>query len=249
MRKVPIYLAAACLMLTAGCQAEYKYAPIAAPQAEQPAPRAAPAAARGAPAGGVTSANADAAEVSLTEGRKIVYTADLTLVVGDVEHAMRAAMKIAKEAGGYLDRLKGRGMVIRVPAERFDQAVDKITGLGTVAEKSIAASDVTNRYMDLETRLANAKALAGRLRALLANSTVKEAIQIEHELARVQTDIDRLEGQLKLLASQTAFATISMEFHGEVRTLPPALKVNLPFAWLHSLGLDRLLQFGGRTVY
>ena len=254
MRKILMCCAAACLASAAGCVlAQDKYVALES-QYRQLEAKTAVAAKPSAPGGRapVAGAPADkpaAAEVSLTEGRKIVYTADLVLIVPDVDYGMQAALKMAKEMGGYLQNQSGSRMVIRVPAGRFEQALDRLGGLGTVAQKNISAADVTEKYFDLETRLTNAKALAGRLRALLANANVKEAIAIEHELARVQTDIDQLEGQFRLLASRIAHATITIDFRGAVRTLPPTLKVKLPFAWLHSVGLDRLLHFRSGDVY
>jgi hypothetical protein len=198
----------------------------------------------------VLNAAAEAGEPPpLTENRKIVYTAGLTLIVPDVTHAMETAVNMAKEMGGYLYRQSGNRVVFRIPAERFESAVNRFSGLGSVADKTITATDVTERYMDLDARLKNARILAERLRKLLANAAIKEAIEIERELARVQAEIDRLEGQLRLLKTQIAYATISLEFRSAVRELPAALKVKLPFAWLHGLGLDHLLTFPGGEVY
>jgi hypothetical protein len=218
---------------------------VAAPASDAAAARA-PADAAAPPP---DTAAAESEPASLA-GRKLIREAEMTLVVEDLSYAMSSAQKLARELDGYLERQRGSTMVIRVPAGAFRSAVARFGGLGSVVKKEIRALDVTERYMDLETRLANAKALAARLRGLLEKATtVKDALLIEKELARVQTDIDRLAGQLKLLASQVTFATITLNFHGAVRTLPAGLKVKLPFPWLHELGVDRLLRFGGRAVY
>ncbi|MCY2925044.1 MAG: DUF4349 domain-containing protein, partial [Planctomycetota bacterium] len=174
-----------------------------------------------------------APKASLTKDRKLTYTADLTVIVGDVEFAVQSAVKVAKELGGYLESQNGPRVTLRVPAEAFERAIGQLGGLGSVAGKVIAAADVTDPYADLETRLANAKALASRLRALLARADVKDALQIEQELARVQAEIDRLGGQWQAISARVAHATITVAFQEPPRATG-ALQINLPFAWLHS---------------
>jgi len=242
-------LAAFCLAWASGCGSVPAFiAADAARTAQAPRGPAESAAAAGAPA--VSEKPADSGQrPSPAAGRKLIYTADFAVVVPDVPKAMDSALKLALDMGGYLASQSGSTMVIRVPADRFYEAVGRLRQLGSMTG-SIAAQDVTEGYLDLETRLANAKALAARMRGLLEKAKdIHEAMVIERELARVQTEIDRLEGQLRLLTNQIAYATITLKFHAAVRELPPALKVKLPFAWLHGLGLERLLRFGGRAVY
>ncbi len=192
----------------------------------------------------------EAPRLSVVEARKLVYTGQFKLIVEDVRVAQAAARKLAERLGGYLGRLDARSMVIRVPAERFNEAVAALPAIGTVADRRITAQDVTDKYLDLTTRLKNAQALAARLRALLDKAeTVKDALLIEKELARVQVTIDRMEGQLKLLSSQIAYATLTLEFHGAVRYTPPTLRVKLPIRWLRELGLNNLLRFGDKEIY
>jgi len=249
MRNIVVCLTTAWLL--AGClqlpQANrdtvpgYQREPVARDAAAAQAPRAAT------PADSKSTASTQL--VSPVEGRKLVYTADFTIVVPEVAGAMDSALKLAREMGGYLGKQSGSTMMIRIPVDQFYETVERLKKLGSMTG-NIAADDVTERYLDIETRLANAKALAARLRGLLEKANdLNESLVIERELARVQTEIDRYEGQLRLLANQTAFATISVAFHVEVRHLPAELRAKLPFAWLHGLGLERLLRFGGKMIY
>jgi len=249
MRNTAIHLAAICLAAGGCMQADVAYEP---PPAAVTAPPAAAARRPAAPPPAAKRRAEPQASPSPLEGRKLVYRADFTIVVPDISPAMDSALAMAIQMGGYLNRQSGPTIVVRIPAERFHEAVNRLRELGKVSG-NIAADDVTERYLDLETRLANAKALAGRLRALLEKTdNLNDALTLERELARVQTDIDRLGGQLRLLTNQTAFATISITFCLEDRRVepPPAMmRAKLPFAWLGEMGLDRLMRFSSRTIY
>jgi len=186
----------------------------------------------------------------ILETRKLVYKGYFTLVVGDITAAQSDTQQMAEELGGYLHLMQEKIVIIRVPAARFNDAIKALSAIGTVAKRRILAQDVTEKYLDQATRLKNAKALAGRLRKLLDDAkNIKESLKIEHELARVQLEIDKLEGQIKLLDNQVAYATLEIAFKGIVAYTPPKLRVKLPISWLNELGLNSLLRFGGRELY
>ena len=115
--------------------------------------------------------------------------------------------------------------------------------MGTITQRDVTARDVTEQYTDLKIRLSNARALLKRLQSLLDKAeTVKDALALEKELARIREQIERLQGRMNSLASQVAYATLSVAFH-QVANAPPELRVRLPFGWLRNLGLDSLLGF------
>jgi len=179
-----------------------------------------------------------------TAERKVVYTAGFHMLVGDVALAQERTRKLADEMGGYMQSLDGPRLTIRVLAEQFEAAVERLAELGTVVRRHIEANDVTEQFYDLEVRLKNARALAERLRALLARADdMADALAAEKELARVTTDIERMEGRLNRLRNRIAFATITVTFDQPGDVPPPELTTHLPFAWLHELGLDTLLAF------
>jgi len=175
--------------------------------------------------------------------RKVVYTARMEIIVADLEHALGEARKTAEGLGGYLQHLASSRITIRVPAEKFNAAVDALTKLGPVASRDITAQDVTEQYTDLEIRLANARAALKRLQALLEKaSNVKDVLAIEKELIRVRTEIERLQGRMNLLKNRIAYATITVSFRRAAH-VSGHIRVKLPFWWLSQLGLETLMDF------
>lgn len=172
----------------------------------------------------------------------LLRSAQLTLAVFEVDKKMDAVEALAKGLGGYLALRGDREVTVRVPRERFDEALRGMEKLGDVLHKSVAAEDVTDQYVDLELRLRNAHAVRARLEKLLESATVRDAVEIHKELAKVTDEIERLEGKLKLLRDRIAFSTITVSFE---RTDPQRVRSRealLPFPWMRTMGLAPLLQ-------
>lgn len=226
-------------------------APVAPTQpapAPPPAPmkKVAPAAGGGAagnPAGPAAGGKtpAPATDAAPHEKTMLVYTAQLTMAVYQVEPGLDAVEKVARDVGGYLAVRGDRRIEIRVPREKFQQALRSIEGTGDVLHRDVRAEDVTDRYVDTESRLRNARSMRLRLQQLLERAQVKEAIEIEKELGRVTQEIEILEGKLKLLKDQIAFSTITVEYSPKSAAIARTT-YGLPFPWLSRLGLPNLLR-------
>ena len=70
---------------------------------------------------------------------------------------------------------------------------------------------MTAEVVDAEGRLKTAQASADRLRGLLAEAkTPADVVAIESELAKRETDIETLQGRLRVLNDQVALATLTV---------------------------------------
>ena len=163
---------------------------------------------------------------------RIVYTADLTVVVEDFAAAETALPKLIEQHGGYIarsdvdrsvgDRLRGT-WTVRIPVANYSAFLAGAGGLGVVEEKDETAKDVTAEFVDVEARLAGRRALETRLLELLAERPGKltDVLELERELARVREEIETAEGRLRYLSNQTAFSTITLRVREERDYVPP----------------------------
>jgi hypothetical protein len=262
MRHAHAHLGAAFLVLAllgsalSGCAAGDKgtggaMAPSAAAQPEPMAPLAPPPPPPGAAAAGgaapiLLAMNDPAKPKSVSDAphsaAMLIYTANLSLAVFQVEPQLDAVERVAREAGGYLSSRQDNAITIRVPRDRFDDAIARIEKLGDVTHRDIKAQDVTDEFVDLQARLKNAYAIRDRLNELLSRAAVKEALDIEKELGRVTEDIERMEGKLKLLRDQMAFSTITVTFAPVAVEQVQDSTILAPFPWMKGLGLQSLLN-------
>jgi hypothetical protein len=171
----------------------------------------------------------------------LIYKARLGLAVFKVQEQLDTIEKMAKDQGGYLVTRTQNEIRVRVPADQFQESVDAILKLGDINYREVTTDDVTAEYTDLEIRLKNALSVRERLQVLLEKAQkVEEALQVERELQRLTDEIETMKGRLKLLKELAAYSTIDVSFSERSSQLKS--RVDLPFPWLDTLGLEHLLN-------
>jgi len=189
------------------------------------------------------TATAETASDATVAAPLLIYTANLVMGVFEAAEAIDQAEKLALDAGGYLVRRDDQSITVRVPAAKFHGTLKDVMKLGDVRHRDVKVQDVTEQFHDLQIRLRNAEAVLARLHALLDRAqSVKDALAVEAELARVAGQVEQLKGRLKVLRELIAFSTITVRFDAQpVEQLES--NITLPFPWLDSLGLSNLLSF------
>jgi hypothetical protein len=104
---------------------------------------------------------------------------------------------------------------IRIPAEKFDLLLSKISEhIDKFDEKRVKILDVTEEYIDIETRIKTKKELQNKYIQLLKQATkVDEILNIEKELGNLQTEIESVERRMKHLKNRIAFSTLEVSFY------------------------------------
>lgn len=164
--------------------------------------------------------------------RKIIYDATLALVVVDFDKTDSGVRRLVGSHSGYLsdasiDRIQGTvrtgRWVIRVPVDQFEMLLAELEKLGMPETRRQTARDVTAEYVDLEARVTNKRRLEERVLKLLEkrDGKIEEVIKVEHELGRVREEIERMQGQLRLLANRTSLATVTITAREEKDYVPP----------------------------
>ncbi len=153
----------------------------------------------------------------VSQTRIIVRTVDIELVVSDIQVAIDEISGIADDAGGWVvetDRSrKHRGFIsTRVPAEDLDDIVLQLRDMGIeVKSERSTSQDVTDEYVDLNSRLKNQFAAEEALIGLLNRAeSVEHALEVQRELTSVQENIERLSGRIKFLEETAAFSLVSV---------------------------------------
>lgn len=267
-RLIPL-LAALALLLTACAGAAGT--PASAPAAEMAMATAAPAATEApameaggaaggsaieqAPAGGT---DASTAPQQPAAQRLVIKNASVAVEVDDVAAAESALRARAEQLGGYVVSVQTSGsdeylastISFRVPAQRFEEALAGVEGLARkLLSRSVSGDDVTEEFVDLDSRLRNLEATRERLLALLNQATrVEDALQVNQALTDVQGQIEQIQGRMKYLRDSAAFSTIT----AELRPVPPPPAIIEPDGWqpldVAREALAGLILFGQAVV-
>ncbi len=160
----------------------------------------------------------------IKDQRMIIKTGSLSLDIEKYDDAEVKILEIVKSQGGFVSKSnntvnasgsKSGTITVKVPADKFDLLVSEISKIGKVVNQNIQASDVTEEYVDLESRLKTQKELEQRLIKLLDEKAVKlsDVIEIEEKLASVRQKIESIEGKMKLLKSQSDLSTLTINVY------------------------------------
>ena len=174
----------------------------------------------------ITYENADAyqASTSITSQtvmapRKIATSASINV---DVDHINDAQKKINSLVQSFVGRVENARFSegghyyanIKVPSDKLIPTLDAIAKLGDKTSQSINKRDITNGFVNSEERLKNLKLFRDKMKALLnRTSNIKEILQIEREINRVQTEIDMIERQLKNMQGSVNMSPIDVNLN------------------------------------
>jgi len=164
-------------------------------------------------------------------GRKVVKTADLGLRSKEVRESAARAQQVAATAGGTVlsSQVYRNGdsvtadLVLSVPSEEFERVLDELRSLGQkVTTDSISGQDVTEEYVDLESRERNLRATEESLLRLYEKAgNVEEALSIQRELTGVRGEIELVQGRIKYLDQRSTYSQITLNIQPVTSPPPP----------------------------
>ena len=171
-------------------------------------------------------------------GRDIVFTAQITVVVHDVALAGQAALDALAPLGGLLfgqqtttDPVPRTVLILKVLPDDFQEALARLGGIGELRSQQVSADDVTDRIVDLESRIITSETSVERLRLLLGGAVgLDEIAALERELLDREQSLEQLRGQLRTIEDAVGLATITVTIEQIVPPVPrPAIEAQTTF--------------------
>lgn len=160
--------------------------------------------------------------------RKIIKNGTLKFETTDVNETKTIVSQIVKEFGGYISDenesdYSGRvehKITIRVPTDGFDLFLESISkSVDKFDTKNIERLDITEEYIDIESRVKTKKELQNRYKELLKRAfTVDEMITLEREIGKLQTEIESFEGKLNYFNDRIVFSTLAIIYYQYKKT-------------------------------
>ena len=89
-------------------------------------------------------------------------------------------------------------MVLRLPAAQFDSALSGVQAIGKVTSLSTQGQDVTAEYVDVQAQITAYQNQIAQYNLIMKNATkVEDVLAIQQQIDTVQTNLDRVTGQMK----------------------------------------------------
>lgn len=166
----------------------------------------------------------------------IVRNATMQIVVADTSKAVEAVTASVEALGGYVaashvwregDLLRAR-ISLRVPSEKLSPALTSIRSLARrVEDENLSSDDVTQQYVDLQSRLRNLEATEVELRELLVTvrknaRRAADILEVHQQLVAIRGEIETTKGRMQHLQRTSAMSAIELDVIPDAATRPVA---------------------------
>lgn len=152
--------------------------------------------------------------------KRIIKDGRLGIRVSELENTKSRIDSLIICHGGYYanERLNNSdweisySLNIRIPSANFTRFISDIeTGDGEILYKEINARDVTDQFIDLETRLENKRSYLKRYNDLLVKAnSIKEILEIEEKIRVLEEEVESTTGRLKYMSDLVDYSTLDL---------------------------------------
>jgi hypothetical protein len=167
-----------------------------------------------------------------SDDRMVIYTANLSIRVKSYQDTLNLVQQQLTSSNGYIvesnsystgedESLEGT-ITVRVPQDKFDSFLQSVENESTkVVDRSISGQDVTEEYVDLESRITSKKVVEKRLLDFMEKAEkTEDLLKISADLAVVQEEIEQIKGRMNYLNNKVDLATVTIHVVED--------KVNIP---------------------
>jgi len=158
--------------------------------------------------------------------RKIIFNARLDIAADDVQVAFADASRLARNAGGFVDKSSVYAkkddsgtertyvtLTVRVPVSAYQDVLQGLRTLpgGKVTKEESGSREVTDQYTDLQSRLRNLQRSESQYLTLLGQAkTIQEIMTVNDRIDSIRLQIERIQGQMNMLDNLSDLATIDI---------------------------------------
>lgn len=162
------------------------------------------------------------------------------------ETALRELKRWAESEKGFLFALSDSHIALRIPAKAADRAGDrleeiekKVLSLGILMNRSVQRTDHTGRIAELDVAIRVKEKHLDDLQKLAGDAGLSQTLALEQELNRVQTELEKLKGERRLLIESSRLIDVQVSFS----YTPPINPAGEPgFGWVNGAGVFELMR-------
>ena len=154
--------------------------------------------------------------------RKIIYTGNLSIEVKNYQQIFNKIQSEIANRGGYIVDSNMIGetehnptnghVTVRIPQNQFREFMQIVEEeSNNVLDSSVSGQDVTEEFIDLDSRLKSKRVVEERLLSFMEQAEkTEDLLTISADLADVQGEIDEITGRINYLENRTDLATVTI---------------------------------------
>jgi hypothetical protein len=159
----------------------------------------------------------------------VVRTGYLSLVVQDVSWTIEQMTAYIVGKGGFVANSTLEktavapvgSLTVRVAAKEYDATLQKMKEFGEVISQTTNGQDITEEYVDLDSRLKNLQATEEQLLAIMKRAgKISEVLEVQNQLTQTRSEIEVLIGRMKYLKQSSEFSTLTVNISTDPSALP-----------------------------
>ncbi|ALC82346.1 MULTISPECIES: DUF4349 domain-containing protein [Bacillus] len=208
------------------------------------------------------SEESQAEEGSESTEQMIIHEAQVEAEVKSYDEGAKWILERVSAVKGYVvnqsttqeeDDGKSGTLNIRIPESSFQSFLDQLKGSSelSVLNQSVTGQDVTEEYVDLESRLAAKEAVEKRLYQFMENAKgTEDLLTVSNDLERVQEEIESMKGRMNYLKTRSDMSNISLSLKEDALPGVTTTKLN---TWERTQqefmsSVNGLLSFGSTLI-
>lgn len=192
-------------------------------------------------------------------------TVNLAVARGRVESTFAKLASLATQLHGLVTSTQANSrrtsgsfasgtIVLQVPEPSFARFVAEVERAGRATSVNTSSNNVTGQYVDLQARISALKAsLAQYLRIMTKATTIGGILAVQNQIDTIQTEIEQDQGQLKVLANETTYASLTVNVT-ETRHHVATTRTGFGKAWHDSIrgfiaGFEWIVRLAGPALF
>ncbi|MGE7824853.1 DUF4349 domain-containing protein [Paenibacillus sp. NPDC093718] len=170
-----------------------------------------------------SSAGFNSQDVSSGLNQKLMYKANIVMEIQDYGKAQSEVRNTVTLSGGYIVNFsetqssseKGGTFIVKVPANGFSSFIDRLENITHEnLQRSIEGQDVTEEYVDLESRLKAKQIMEEQYVAFMKKATkTTDLVAFANELERIQSEIEQMKGRMRYIDQNVSYSTVEIRLY------------------------------------
>lgn len=164
--------------------------------------------------------------------RMVIQESNMSLLVKNVVETRNKILEYTTANGGYMvtvstsnpEDAPTASVSLRIPDTNLPLALDHFRSLSIkVVSENLNGRDVTDQYVDIDTRISQIERTMTRLEAILVNATeINDITNLTNQILNYQNQIDNLKGQKQSLEKNAQLAKLTLYLSTDEIALPYA---------------------------
>ena len=161
---------------------------------------------------------------SAIANRKIVKNATLNIKTKGYDEFITALQQKIELYEGYVEQSqeynynnsidRHADMTVKIPAEKLEEFIEEIALIGTITSKTIESVDITDSYIDVQSRIKALETEEETLLGLLKKAeSLTDVIELQERLSTVRSDLERMKAQKQSYDGMVSYSAVALDIN------------------------------------